>query len=79
FHADAVLYRRHHKQKHYDILQVQRHADKKTIKAQYYRLSKLYHPDMNPHDKSAHEKFLEVNDAYAVLGNEASRRQYDAE
>ncbi|KAI8331034.1 hypothetical protein BC941DRAFT_439618 [Chlamydoabsidia padenii] len=81
FHTQSILYQRHHqhKQQHYDILQVHRHSDKKAIKSQYYRLSKRYHPDLNPTDKEAHEKFLQVNDAYAVLGNEASRRQYDME
>lgn len=64
---------------HYDTLQLNHRADKKTIKAQYYRLSKKYHPDLNPNDKEAHEKFLEVNEAYAVLGNEASKRKYDNE
>lgn len=62
---------------HYEVLKVHRHADKKTIKKQYYRLSKQYHPDLNPNNAEAHKKFLEVNEAYAVLGNEASRRQYD--
>ncbi|KAI9301231.1 hypothetical protein BJ944DRAFT_271793, partial [Cunninghamella echinulata] len=42
-------------------------------------LSKKYHPDLNPNNKEAHDKFLQVNEAYAILGNEASRRQYDAE
>lgn len=79
FHTHSSLYQRHHKQHHYDILQVNRQSDKKAIKTQYYRLSKRYHPDLNPSDKEAHEKFLQVNDAYAVLGNEASRRQYDME
>ncbi|KAI8093549.1 uncharacterized protein BX664DRAFT_329959 [Halteromyces radiatus] len=79
FHTHSFLNQRYHKQHHYDILQVHRQSDKKTIKAQYYRLSKRYHPDLNPTDKEAHAKFLQVNDAYAVLGNEASRRQYDAE
>ncbi|KAI8073178.1 DnaJ domain-containing protein [Gongronella butleri] len=79
FHTHGALFRRHHKQQHYDILQVQQNADKKAIKAQFYRLSKRYHPDLNPHNKEAHEKFLQINEAYAVLGNEANRRQYDAD
>ncbi|KAI8393527.1 DnaJ domain-containing protein [Radiomyces spectabilis] len=78
FHSSARSLQRH-RQHHYDILQVHRHADKKAIKAQYYRLSKKYHPDLNPKDEEAHKMFLQVNDAYAVLGNEATRRQYDAE
>ncbi|KAI9484308.1 DnaJ domain-containing protein, partial [Zychaea mexicana] len=62
---------------HYDVLNVHRNADKRVIKKQYYRLSKQYHPDLNPNNTDAHAKFLEVNEAYAVLGNEASRRRYD--
>ncbi|KAI9314952.1 hypothetical protein BX666DRAFT_2029186 [Dichotomocladium elegans] len=76
FHTTATCLRR---KSHYEVLNVQRHADKNTIKKQYYRLSKQYHPDLNPNNPAAHAKFLEVNNAYAVLGNEASRRQYDAE
>lgn len=67
------------RKRHYDILQIHHDADQKTIKSQYYKLSKKYHPDMNPHDKEAHEKFLEVNDAYAVLGSASKRREYDME
>ncbi|KAI8583887.1 hypothetical protein K450DRAFT_220437 [Umbelopsis ramanniana AG] len=70
---------RHRKQRHYDVLQVRENADQKTIKSQYYRLSKLYHPDLNPGNKDAHKKFLEVNEAYAVLGSASNRRQYDME
>ncbi|KAG0172303.1 hypothetical protein DFQ28_003561 [Apophysomyces sp. BC1034] len=78
FHSTGrVLHR--HKHQHYDILQTHRDADKRTIKAQYYRLSKKYHPDLNPSNAEAHKKFIEVNEAYAVLGNEASRMQYDRE
>ncbi|CAO3638208.1 unnamed protein product [Cunninghamella blakesleeana] len=78
FHTHSKLYERH-KQRHYDILQIKRTSDKKAIKTQYYRLSKKYHPDLNANDKEAHQKFIQVNEAYAVLGNEASRRLYDAE
>lgn len=76
FHSTARTLKR---KNHYDVLKIHRHADKKAIKKQYYRLSKQYHPDLNPNDPEAHKKFLEVNEAYAVLGNEASRRQYDSE
>jgi curved DNA-binding protein CbpA len=70
---------RHRKIPHYDVLQVHQNADHRTIKSQYYKLSKLYHPDLNPGNKEAHQKFLEVNDAYAVLGSESKRREYDME
>ncbi|OAD80388.1 hypothetical protein PHYBLDRAFT_95352, partial [Phycomyces blakesleeanus NRRL 1555(-)] len=65
------------KDHHYNILGIHRNAEKKTIRSQYYRLSKKYHPDLNPNNPEAHKAFLEINEAYAVLGNEASRRQYD--
>lgn len=61
----------------YDILQLNERADKRTIKANYYKLSKKYHPDLNPNNKEAHKSFLEINEAYAILGNEASKKKYD--
>lgn len=63
----------------YDVLNVKRNADKKTIKKHYYRLSKQYHPDLNPNNSEAHKRFLEINEAYAILGNEARKSQYDRE
>ncbi|KAL9548200.1 hypothetical protein PS6_006725 [Mucor atramentarius] len=67
------------KRNFYDVLQLNERADKRTIKANYYKLSKKYHPDLNPNNKEAHKLFLEINEAYAVLGNEASKRKYDYE
>ncbi|RUS26373.1 DnaJ domain-containing protein [Jimgerdemannia flammicorona] len=64
---------------HYDTLQVPPDAEKKHIKAQYYKLSKEHHPDLNPGDDAAHLKFLRINEAYAVLGNPLTRREYDRE
>ncbi|KAF7724146.1 DnaJ sub C member 4 [Apophysomyces ossiformis] len=78
FHSSVTALHRN-KHHHYDILQIHRGADKRAIKSQYYRLSKKYHPDLNPNNAEAHKKFLEVNEAYAILGNEASRMQYDRE
>ncbi|GAA5809081.1 hypothetical protein MFLAVUS_002484 [Mucor flavus] len=63
--------------KYYDILQLKHNADKKTIKSNYYKLSKKFHPDLNPNNKEAHAMFLNINEAYGVLGNEASKRKYD--
>ncbi|KAF1807153.1 DnaJ domain-containing protein [Mucor lusitanicus] len=67
------------KRNFYDVLQLNERADKRTIKANYYKLSKKYHPDLNPNNKEAHQLFLEINEAYAVLGNEASKKKYDYE
>ena len=61
---------------YYDVLELTPTADHTHIKAAYYRLSKLYHPDMSsvPGHK---EKFAEIVEAYEVLGNRKSRKQYD--
>ena len=64
-------------QQHYDTLGVSPDADRKLIKAQYYKLSKKYHPDVNVGDKTANSKFLRINEAYSILNNEQSRREYD--
>lgn len=47
------------------------------IKNAYRRLAKKYHPDMNPDDEIASEKFKDVNEAYQILGDESSKRKYD--
>ncbi|KAI8647557.1 DnaJ domain-containing protein [Parasitella parasitica] len=61
----------------YDVLHLNERADKRAIKSNYYKLSKKYHPDLNPNNKEAHKLFLEINEAYAILGNEASKKKYD--
>nr|KAJ3420886.1 DnaJ- protein scj1 [Polyrhizophydium stewartii] len=63
----------------YEVLDVPRSSDKKAIKTKFYELSMKYHPDKNPLDESAHSKFLEINEAYSVLGDDARRREYDSE
>lgn len=54
-----------------------RNATAKEIKAQFYSLSKKYHPDLNREDEGAKKKFQEVSEAWNVLGSERSRREYD--
>lgn len=61
----------------YAILGVSKTASQEEIKKAYRALAFKYHPDRNPGDKSAEEKFKEINDAYDVLGDEAKRKQYD--
>ncbi|KAI8907633.1 DnaJ domain-containing protein, partial [Powellomyces hirtus] len=62
---------------HYKTLGVKSTATKKELKAQFYKLSKKYHPDKNPGDSEAHSKFVEINDSYTVLSDVAQRRQHD--
>ncbi|KAE8192862.1 hypothetical protein CF336_g4246 [Tilletia laevis] len=62
----------------YSVLNVPRTASQTDIKRQFYQLSKRYHPDVNRDDDDAKRKFQEVSEAYATLGQERSRRAYDA-
>lgn len=61
----------------YEVLGVDRQASPSEIKAAYRRLALSYHPDRNPGDAAAEEKFKEVSVAYAVLGDETKRANYD--
>ena len=57
------------KRDYYEVLGVDRGADGDTIKKAYRKMAKKYHPDVNPGDKEAEEKFKEVNEAYEVLSD----------
>jgi curved DNA-binding protein CbpA len=61
----------------YHILGVSNRASQEEIKKAYRSLAKKYHPDANPGDNVAEQKFKAVNDAYAVLGDEKKRLEYD--
>ena len=65
------------KRDYYEVLGVERTADEAAIKAAYRKLAKKLHPDVNPGDKDAEEKFKEVNEAYQVLSDPQKRAQYD--
>jgi len=66
------------KKDYYKTLGVSRGADANTIKKAYRNLAMKYHPDRNPgKEKEANEKFKEINEAYAVLGDPEKRGQYD--
>ncbi len=62
---------------YYKILGVSKDAKKSEIKKAYKKLARKYHPDLNPGDKSAEEKFKQINEAYEVLGNDENRKKYD--
>lgn len=62
---------------YYELLEIQRDADSKTIKTSYRKLALAYHPDRNPGDQAAEEKFKAINEAYAVLSDPEKRSRYD--
>ena len=62
---------------YYSILGVNRSASEREIKQAYRRLARKYHPDVNPGDKSAEEKFKQINEAYEVLSDKEKRQKYD--
>ncbi|TJX13610.1 J domain-containing protein [Tissierella creatinini] len=62
---------------YYKILEVDKNSSQNDIKKSYRRLAKKYHPDLNPNDNKAQEKFKEINEAYEVLGDEEKKKKYD--
>src|ERR1700694_1682033 len=65
------------KQDYYEVLEVSRTATDQEIKSAYRRLAVRHHPDKNPNDAAAEEKFKEAAEAYAVLSDGEQRRRYD--
>src|SRR5690606_32126094 len=65
------------KRDYYDVLGVTRTAEVTEIKTSYRKLAIKYHPDKNPGDKEAEDKFKEAAEAYEVLSNPEKRRRYD--
>jgi len=65
------------KRDYYEILSVERTSDGETIKKAYRKLAMQYHPDRNPGDKEAEDKFKEAAEAYEVLSDSNKRAQYD--
>ncbi len=62
---------------YYEVLGVPKDADVAAIKSAYKKLAVKFHPDKNPGDKQAEEKFKEASEAYGVLSDEQKRAQYD--
>jgi len=62
---------------YYAILGVPKNASQDEIKKAYRRLARQYHPDLNPGNKQAEEKFKEIQEAYEVLSNPETRAKYD--
>jgi molecular chaperone DnaJ len=62
---------------YYEVLGVKKGADSADIKKSYRRLARKFHPDVNPGDKKAEQKFKDLNEAYEILGDKKKREQYD--
>jgi molecular chaperone DnaJ len=65
------------KRDYYEVLGVDRNADDQAVKSAYRKLALKYHPDRNPNDKQAEEKFKEAAEAYSVLSDAHKRAAYD--
>ena len=62
---------------YYSTLGVPRDASDEAIRTAYRNLARKHHPDVNPGDQQAEERFKEIAEAYAVLGDSGKRQQYD--
>ncbi|RKD34745.1 molecular chaperone DnaJ [Thermohalobacter berrensis] len=65
------------KRDYYEVLGVDRNASQQDIKRAYRKLAKKYHPDLNPNNKEAEQKFKEIKEAYEVLSDSDKRARYD--
>ncbi|KUJ12143.1 DnaJ-domain-containing protein [Mollisia scopiformis] len=64
---------------HYETLEIPTNATPSEVKKSFYTLSKTHHPDRNPNDPSASHRFVQISEAYAILGTPAKRQAYDRE
>src|SRR5215217_6361459 len=65
------------KKDYYKILSIDREAGEDDVKKAYRRLARKYHPDLNPGDKAAEERFKSVQEAYDILSDSKKRQMYD--
>src|ERR671916_2555869 len=65
------------KRDYYEVLGVDRNADDQALKGAYRKLALKYHPDRNPGDHAAEEKFKEAAEAYSILADTDKRHMYD--
>ena len=65
------------KRDYYDVLGVNKSASPEELKSAYRKLAVKYHPDKNPGDKSAEDKFKEASEAYGVLSDKSKKENYD--
>jgi len=65
------------KRDYYEVLGLQKGASEEEIKKAYKKLARKYHPDMNPGDKTAEEKFKEINEANEILSDPEKKARYD--
>jgi molecular chaperone DnaJ len=65
------------KQDYYELLGVDRKASTKDIRTSFRKLARKYHPDLNPGDKAAEEKFKQLQEAYDILSDSKKRQMYD--
>ena len=65
------------KRDYYDVLGINKTSSSEEIKAAYRKLAVKYHPDKNPGDKSAEDKFKEASEAYGILSDKSKKENYD--
>ena len=65
------------KRDYYEVLGLEKSASEDDIKKAYRKMAKKYHPDLNPGDASAEERFKEVNEAYGILSDPEKKSRYD--